>query len=576
MIDPILAHELLLAVIIGGLTGRLVDFGAVQLLFRPYRRRVVLGVPLHGVLPARQDALARQLANMISERLLNEDALSAFLQSPGMEAKLRANVQEAVERAVSRELPSIRDALCALLPDAEDSARASEIIDQEVDVICGWLAEQAIAFAMSDTVLSQLSDIITGYLRDQRDATLEELIAPPLFEAFDRFLETVVTHAPEQLPRLLADVDQKLTQLGPLSELLPEETLLAARREIHANLPDWLQALETMLRRKESMAWIEKHVLDLLVNLILGLPRQNLFDEFLGWMVRTQLREEDAFLRKRVLEAIPDQAKRLREQLLSPDTGPELRKKIDLFLDDVINVPISQRYTAIPEELRQKAGTALAALLESEGAIATYRTWTSRLMNGARRTPLKDVLPPDLKEGDPQSIQSAVSGVMSFAVELVRGPYLREQLQSAIRSGVSYLLTLPIGQLRERLGEERLERIHDTLSVQVINLARKEAPRMARMIDIRTIVEAKVRESDPRAIEQAVKGLARKELNSIFTKGLYGGIVISLLLTTVLLTVEHTLNLMVPGSGFWAVGLLGAIMLVLAGTKLRIPEPKAK
>ncbi|MNX17123.1 hypothetical protein D3C86_469990 [compost metagenome] len=568
MIDPILAHEFLLAVIIGGLTGRLVDFGAVQLLFRPYRRRVVAGIPLHGVLPARQDALARQLANMISERLLNEDALSAFLQSPDMEAKLRANVQEAVERAVSRELPSIRDALCALFPD-------SSAIDEEVDVISGWLAEQVLAFAMSEAFLQQISDVISGYLRDRRDATLEALIAPPLFEAFDRFLETVVTHAPEQLPRLLADVDAKLAQMGPLSELLPEETLITARREIHANLPSWLEALETMLRQKESMAWIEKHVLDLLVNLILGLPRQNLFDEFLGWMVRTQLREEDAFLRKKVLESIPDQVKRLREQLNSPDEGPALRKKIDQFLDDLIDVPISQRYTAIPEELRQKASSALATLLESEAAIATYRTWTSRLMAGARRTPLKDVLPPDLKEGDPQSIQSAVSGVMNFAVGVMRGPDMRDQLQTAIRSVVSYLLTLPIGQLRERLGEERLERIHDTLSVQVISLARKEAPRLSRMIDIRSIVEAKVKEADPREIEASVKGLARRELNSIFTKGLYGGIVISVILTTVLLTLEHVLNRFYPGAGFWAIGALGAFLLYLAGTRLRIPEPKA-
>lgn len=567
MLDPILAHELLLAVIIGGLTGRIVDFGAVQLLFRPYRRRVVAGIPLHGVLPARQDALARQLANMISERLLNEEALSAFLQSPDMEKKLRENVQEAVERAVSRELPSIRDALCALLPDAK-------AIDEEVDVISGWLAEQVLAFALSENFQSQISDVVSGYLRDRRDATLEELLAPPLFEAFDRFLETVVAHAPEQLPKLLGDLDRRLVEMGPLSELLPEETLLAARREIHANLPDWLASLEALLRRKESMSWIEKHVLDLLVDLILGLPRQNLFDEFLGWMVRTQLREEDAFLRKKILEAIPDQAKRLREQLLSPDEGPALRKKIDQLLDDLILVPIGQRYTAVPEDLRRKAGAALSALLESEGAIATYRTWTSKLMLGARRTPLRDVLPADLKEGDPRSIQEAVSGVMRFAVDLMRGPQLRDQLQSAIRSGISYLLTIPIGQLRERLGEERLDRIQDTLSVQVISLARKEAPRLSRMIDIRSIVEAKVKETDPRGIEAAVKGLARRELNSIFTKGLYGGIVISLVLTTSLLTIEHVLNLVYPGAGFWAIGLLGAFLLYLAGSKLRIPDPK--
>lgn len=568
MIDPVLAHEFLLAVIIGGLTGRIVDFGAVQLLFRPYRRRVVVGVPLHGVLPARQDALARQLANMISERLLNEAALSTFLQSPGMEAKLRENVQEAVDRAVSRELPSVRDALSALFPDAM-------AIDEEVDVISGWLAEQVVAFGLSETFQNQISEVITTYLRDRRDATLEELLAPPLFDALERFLGTMVTHAPEQLPKLLAEADGKLQQLGALSEMLPAETLETARREIHANLPDWLKALEEALRRKESMAWIERHVLDMLVDIVLGLPRQNLFDEFLGWMVRTQLREEDAFLRKKLLEAIPDQAKRLREQLMSPDEGPALRQKIDQLLDDLVYVPLGQRYAAFPEGVRQKAGQGLAALLESEGAIATYRNWTSRLLEGARKTPLRDVLPPDLKEGDPRSIQSAVSGVMAFAVDLMRGPQLRDQLQSAIRSGVTYLLTIPIGQLRERLGEDRLARIHDTLAIQVISLARKEAPRLARMIDIRAIVEAKVKEADPREIEHSVKSLARRELNSIFTKGLYGGIFISVVLTTLLLGLEHLLNALYPGTGFWAIGLLGAFLLYLAGSRLRIPEPKS-
>ncbi len=521
---------------------------------------------------------------MISERLLNEEALSAFLQSPGMEATLRENVQEAVERAVTQDLPSIRDALSSLFPsgrasEAENSASeasnsASEEIDQEVDVISGWLAEQAIAFALSDAFLEQITDVFSGYLRDRRDSTLEELLAPPLFEAFDRFLETVVAHAPEQLPKILADADLKLAELGPLSELLPEESLAAARREIQANLPAWLATFETMLRRKESMAWIETHVLDLLVGLILELPKQNLFDEFLGWMVRTQLREEDAFLRKKLLEALPDQVMRLREKLLSPETGPAMRKKIDNFLDDLVQVPIGQRYTAIPEEFRRKAGSGLEKLLESEEALATYRVWTARLMVGARRTPLKDVLPADLKDGDPRSIQSAVSTVMAFAVDLLRGPQLSEKLQGVIRSGISYLLTIPIGSLKERLGEERLARIHDTLSVQVISLARKEAPRLSRMIDIRSIVEAKVKEADPQGIERAVKGLARKELNSIFTKGLYGGIVISLVLTTVLLSVEHVLNRVYAGAGFWAIGLLGAFLLVLAGTKLRIPAPK--
>lgn len=575
MIDPVLAHELLLALIIGGLTGRVVDFGAVQLLFRPYRRRVVAGLPLHGVLPARQDALARQLGNMISERLLNEDALSAFLQSPTMEAKLRQNVQQAVDNAVSQDLPSVRDALSALFPEALGTGGAAVLLDEEVDVISGWLAEQVVAFGLSQGFQDQITAVLTSYLTDRRDATLEELVAPPLFEAIERFMGTVVSQAPDQLPRLLAEADGKLQQLGPLSDMLPEETLLTARKEIHANLPDWLKALEDALRRKESMAWIEKHVLDLLVDLILGLPRQNLFDEFLGWMVRTQLREEDAFLRKKVLEAIPDQAKRLREQLLSPDEGPALRKKIDHLLDDLLLVPVGQRYTAVPEDIRQKATQALTALLESEGAVHTYRVWASRLIKGAKKTPLRDVLPPDLKEGDPRSIRGAVSGVMAFAVDLMRGPKLQEQLQGAIRSGVSYLLTIPIGQLKDRLGSERLNRIHDTLGMQVISLARKEAPRLARMIDIRTIVEAKVREADPREIEASVKGLARKELNSIFTKGLYGGIVISMVLTTSLLTIEHLLNLVYPGAGFWAIGLLGAFLLYLAGTRLRIPEPRA-
>ena len=117
MLTGTLVHEIVLAVIIGGLTGRLTDFGAVQLLFRPYKPLKIGSWTLHGVLPARQDALARQVANSIADRLLSADTLEAFISSPEMAAKIRENVRTEVDRLVDRELPSIRDLLGELLKD---------------------------------------------------------------------------------------------------------------------------------------------------------------------------------------------------------------------------------------------------------------------------------------------------------------------------------------------------------------------------------------------------------------------------------------------------------------------------
>ncbi|MNL62683.1 hypothetical protein D3C87_1867270 [compost metagenome] len=70
-----------------------------------------------------------------------------------------------------------------------------------------------------------------------------------------------------------------------------------------------------------------------------------------------------------------------------------------------------------------------------------------------------------------------------------------------------------------------------------------------------------------------VKNLARKELNSIFTKGLYGGIAVSLVMTCSLLGLEALVDHFRPGTGWLAIAGVGAALLVAAARYLRIPAP---
>jgi hypothetical protein len=269
---------------------------------------------------------------------------------------------------------------------------------------------------------------------------------------------------------------------------------------------------------------------------------------------------------------------RFRESLDDPANRDRLYQKLDQAITEIASTPLGARYATIPADLRQDLKGLVSQVLASDATRTTVRQWVDHLLARFRAAPLEEFLPAGLRALEEEDLAKAsqegpIRGAVDFGFDLVREAGLQRQLQGLIGHGASFVLGLPIGRLRERLGAERLARIHGTIEHQLLAVAQREAPRLARLIDVRGLVESKIRGADAQAIELMVKNLARKELNSIFTKGLYGGIAVSLVMTGVLLGLEHVVELVRPGAGWVAIVGVGTTLLVAAARYLRIPAP---
>lgn len=564
-------HEFVLAVIIGGLTGRLTDFGAVQLLFRPYTPKRFGTLRLHGVLPARQEALARQVANSIADRLLSEETLSAFISSPEMAAKIRENVQAEVDRLVDRDLPSIRSLLGELLNDPRD-------LDEEIRVLSGWFGEYLASLASNSEIRARATLVITRLILERKQMRMDELLAPGILDAVERFVRSRLSDLAEHPGTFADSFDRWLSNLGPPGNLFSPGALATIRTEARRKMPEWLSAVEETLRRKETQDWLDRFVLDSVEGFIEDLPRQGFLGELVGWFIRTNYRENKAFYRKKLLEILPGQVARFRESLADADTLRRFNQKLDEAFDDIFTVALGGRYASVPEPIRQDFRGLLVQALSSKATASSLELLLARMLDRFRSAPVVEFLPSGWRSLDESNLAEAaqagpVRDVVDFGFEVLLEAGLQRQLQTMMTQAASFVLSRPIGRLRDRLGTERLARIHTTIETQILSAARREAPRLARMIDVRALVESKIRGADARAIEGMVKSLARKELNSIFTKGLYGGVVVSLVLTSVLLGAEHLVDGLRPGAGILAVVGIGAGLLTMAARYLRIPGP---
>jgi uncharacterized membrane protein YheB (UPF0754 family) len=572
MMNGIPWHDALLAVIIGGLTGRLVDYGAVQLLFRPYRPVKLGPMTLHGVLPARQDALAHQVANAISNRLLSEEALTRFITGEELAGRLRGHIRSAVDEAMTRDLPSIRVLLGEL-------GSGSSVLDLELDGLGNGLGEALAVQARRPEIRAALASWLARFLAEHGDRRLDELVSDDVFVALERFSDAQLTRLGGQPDLLARTLESWLGQLGAPRDLLTPEAERTLRVEARSRIPSWFSALEETLRRDETVQFLDRYVLDAVDHFIEDLPRQGFLGEIVGWFIRTTYRDNKALYRRKILEVLPEQVQRFRERLNDPNVRDGLENRLSQFLDDLLMRPIGERIRAIPADLRDDLRAFVNQAWGNETTQASLRRGIGLLWLRLREATLQDLLPSIWESdllSDPERAgrEGPVRELVDHALDLVQEGTLRGTFARGLSSWASLLLDQPIGRLEDRLGRERSARLHAFIETQVLAWAQREAPRLAQMFDVRSIIEDRVRAASAPGIEAMVKSLARRELNSIFTKGLFGGVLVSTGLTTFLLGLERLVESVAPGTGWLALGATGFTLMGVAAWKLRIPEPR--
>lgn len=391
---PEVSTDIVTAVLVtafaSAIAGRLVDFSAVWFLFHPYRKIDLPLIRELGVLPRRQEALADQVANLIEERLITREGISAYLTSETVAAKVRQTVREAVRQAADRPYPSIRDLLAAELGSAEQ-------VDREIRVLADWAGEKIATLLRQPAFQSRMANLTSEVLEQRRRWPLEDLLPPGLFEAIDQYLTTRWDALASDAPAIAAQLDGHLAELGPITEFLPQATLDWARSRIKERLPDWLATAEELLQEPQVKAALKTYVLDILERIAASNPSLFTFEGLLGaWR---QLFPDD-FSRR--LEGFIDVTiPKLRKALEDPGTHAFIAARVDMAVDEISTTPLGTYYRRLPERARREVQETLAVALSSPNVRRSVKWVLDRILARARTARLEEILPAEVFRHDP-------------------------------------------------------------------------------------------------------------------------------------------------------------------------------
>lgn len=190
---------------ISGLIGFMTNWLAITMLFRPSKKRPILG---QGLVPAQKDRIAYRLARAVSEDLINPEIIKRKIHESKVISKYREKATEYVKNIIDD--PKFRDDLKVLvisyvnemIADPEVRSRLAKTILEQLDQAVGEnsfekVALKAYSFLKGQEMQQLVEDAIhklpTGIEKglDRMDVYLDNL--PGKLDEHSEIIEEVVT-----------------------------------------------------------------------------------------------------------------------------------------------------------------------------------------------------------------------------------------------------------------------------------------------------------------------------------------------------------------------------------------------
>jgi len=90
---------------IGAVIGWLTNYIAIKMLFHPRKEVRFFFIPVQGVFPKRQEALARKLGIIVSEELVSAQDVTAHLKEKATSEAVLNHIGQRLEEGISKRLP---------------------------------------------------------------------------------------------------------------------------------------------------------------------------------------------------------------------------------------------------------------------------------------------------------------------------------------------------------------------------------------------------------------------------------------------------------------------------------------
>ena len=499
--DDVLAWLQVWAVppLMGAAIGYATNFVAIRMLFRPLRRKRVLGIPIPltpGVIPRQRGQLARSIAQVVSRELLTPDAVRAHLQRPDFTARLRVQLAELTGEllampvrklagAVQNARPQIERGLTALLNRlfssrgfiyalrgligrAVESAGSRTLREVAEDLTLAAFVERRIIPRLSDPEVGRQIGLAVRGAAERPQATVGDLVSPAIAERLTAML-------PEIVPSLMRELIGWLRRPAIRGELETRGRLL----------------LHNVLDR-----------LNLMQKLFIGAAQY------------------DRTLRDRMPEIVDDALRQLEHSTDDPEVVDHMQEALREWLAAARDRPLA---AVLPDSAEQRIGELWGCL--AAGPIAVLvDAFMQRFLEEHGQTPIAELAARYLGV----SASDTVDEISQRLLRYLSDERTAQSVASQVAAAVDRLAESGDVSLAELLAvdDDAKASLDAAVAARAERLLVEQVPAMVAALDVERLVVDRIDRLDVRDVERILLTVIARHLKWI---NLFGALIGSLI-----------------------------------------------
>lgn len=199
--------QFVITLLVGAFIGWITNYLAVLMLFRPHRKRRVLGLTFQGVFPKRQAAFAQKIGAIVSRELLSSQDIKVVLQRAAQSGEILKTLDAHIERVLLEKVPLVAPMLAFAL-NSELVAKFKGIFMADVQSVISGMVDH-----FGDKLDQELDihALVEAKITAFSSLRLEEILLEVMKREF-RFIELIGAF----LGALIALIQLLLTQIIPI------------------------------------------------------------------------------------------------------------------------------------------------------------------------------------------------------------------------------------------------------------------------------------------------------------------------------------------------------------------------
>jgi uncharacterized membrane protein YheB (UPF0754 family) len=514
--------DLIVIVFVGIASGLITNAVAIWMLFHPHQPLRLGGFRLfpQGAIPKEIDRIARRIGLTVGTHLLRPADIVTTLGQPEFRERFDRTLRGALESLLDRELGNLR----------------SEVPESRLGEIRGTVEDfgQRLLDGLTEYLHGpgferRVRDFVERLKREFGDEPLERVLTPRAREQLLIFLRDVgeglvmgpgfrgaISEFFERNMRAFVDSDQ------PLSKFVPAGAINFGAAIVRNYLPLVLDRFGHVL---ESPA-AQERVRRALRNFIDGyLSQQGMFQQIVGRLIITErtLTQTVQALERGGAEEV---AALLREPLIQDRAAAAVNDAID----DVLARPVREIFGELADQelarIREVLTDRLVEFARHDTTEEFLLGRVDRFLKAAEGKRLGDVV----EYLGPETAGRFTDRLADWAVEVARGERMRTLLEGALVRQTEWLLTVPIGRIRDFLPPDGLDRAERLLFDPLWEFLQSRVPALVADLPIAEMVEDRIRAYKIVELERLIWSVTRRELRLIIYLGGFLGAVVGALM----------------------------------------------